>query len=321
MNNLESVRKRWLQERDDYYKFGQLLASKLREEIRIHGIWADVTSRAKEIDSLIRKLIKKPNHTYESIGDKTGVRVILRYKDEVDFVQNLAKKLFKCGEIETKVDEMNHDQVGYISVHVDVALLDEDPESEIFSPEIYRAELQVRTLAQHLWSEMAHDTFYKNNESLNPLPSNIKRRVYLLAGVVEVADNEFNRLNTETPQLPELLILNSLERHFYTLTSRRSDPELSLDVIRLLLPLYSENTAHQISVHLDKFYDIKKDIIQSVYEESNDNERSAYLYQPEAIMIYDLLSNNKLGIQKVWNTKYPEFELERFANAFGISFN
>lgn len=321
MIDLELVRKSWLADRPKYDSFSQELVSKLRTELRREGIWAEVSGRAKEVDSLIRKLIKKPHHDYDSIGDKSGIRIILRYKDEIKPVLELVNSIFDCGEIEEKVDGLELDRVGYLSVHVDVKLLASDVLSKIYPVEKFKAELQVRTMAQHLWSEMSHDAFYKNDESLNPLPKTVKRRVYLLAGVVEVADNEFNRLNAEMPKLPEFVLLKALERHYFKLTTRHSDPELSLDVIRLLEPLYNEDPERIIS-QLDDFYEEKHDVISDVYEHAEeDPERSAYLFQPEALMIYDRLLHDPIAIRKVWNTKYHEGELERIANAFGISFD
>jgi hypothetical protein len=190
-----------------------------------------------------------------------------------------------------------------------------------YLPEKFQAELQVRTLAQHLWSEMSHDTFYKNDETLNPLPNPIKRRIYLLAGVVEVADDEFTRLNEGMSTTPEHDLLKSLERHYYKLTTRRGDPEISIDIIRFLIPLY-EKESQQIALHMDQFYVDHEDVIRDVYEQAEGApERSVYLYQPEALMIYDRLLVDRFAIQRVWNEHYPERELERIANAFGISFD
>jgi ppGpp synthetase/RelA/SpoT-type nucleotidyltranferase len=293
----------------------------LQRDLRNEGIWAEVSYRTKETDSLIRKLIKKPNHSYDSIGDKTGVRIILRYKNEIQPVLDLAKRIFEFGDLENKEDTLDFDQVGYLSVHVDIKLRSDHDKSIIYPSPKFHAELQVRTMAQHLWSEMSHDTFYKNDESLNPLQNSIKRRVYLLSGVVEMADNEFDKLNTDVPSLPELELLKSLEKHYFKLTTRRSDSELSLDVIRMLMPLYNKET-QDITMHLDNFFDEHKDLFAEIYEEAEElPERSAYLYQPEAIMIYDLLSDDPIAIRKIWNAKYSEKELELIANSFGISFD
>ncbi len=321
MTDLEEVRKLWLRERPQFEQFGREVVARLREGLLERGVWAEASCRAKDIDSLIRKLIKKPEHTYASIGDKCGVRLIVRYKHEVEEVLGLAAHLFDCSEPDQKVDKLRADQVGYLSAHLDVTLRANDPAATAFRPERFRAELQVRTLAQHLWSEMSHDTFYKNDETLNPLPNAIKRRIYILAGLVEVADNEFERLSSDVPASNEVYLLKCLERHYYKLTTRRADSDASLEVIRLLAPLYAQD-AREIAVHLDRFYASHEETLRDVYEQAEGlADRSAYLYQPEALMIYERLESDLTETRRVWNERFPERELEHLANAFGISFD
>ena len=209
--------------------------------------------------------------------------------------------------------------MGYLSTHVDIRSKDGDSLAIDFSPSVYSAELQVRTMAQHLWADMAHDTFYKNDETLNPLPPPLQRRVNVLAGVVEVADNEFDRLNREMPATPEVALLKSLEKHYLTLTSRRSNVELSLKVIRLLFPLY-QSKPRQIAVHFRNFFAERADVLRAVYSDAETDEgRSAFLYQPETLMIYHLLETKPIATHHCWNTEFPERELERIATPFGIS--
>src|ERR1700688_1296455 len=72
-----------------------------------------------------------------------------------------------------------------------------DPGALDYPPNTFWAELEVRTLAQHVWCEMSHDSVYKNDEMVAALPDDIKRRVNLMAGQIEVADREFDRLDSE----------------------------------------------------------------------------------------------------------------------------
>jgi len=321
--DLEEARKKWLNDQPRYKQLGILLAEGLKKEIRREGIWIDVTSRPKEMDSLIRKLIKKPEHTYDSLGDKAGVRVIVRYKDEIQSVLKITGTQFDLLDVENVADRLKPEVVGYLSVHATLKFRAADPNAVEFPPDKFRAELQIRTLAQHLWADMAHDTVYKHDDTLLllPLPDLLKRRVYILAGVVELADEEFNRIEREMPSVPEFSILKALERYHYRLTSRRGDPEISLDVIRLLSPLYSSATG-KIVAHLDEFYSTHEETLRSVYEQAEKTpDRSAFLFQPESLMIFDLLSADPLTTRKVWSEHYPEKELERIANAFGISFD
>jgi ppGpp synthetase/RelA/SpoT-type nucleotidyltranferase len=320
--NLEAERQRWLQERPQYEAFGSALAKRLRDALKRRGIWAEVSSRAKDVGSMVLKLIRKPNLTYESISDKAGVRVIVRYKDEIDPVLDIAALLFNRAEPEHKVDTLEFDQVGYLSTHVDIRARESESLNREYPADRFNAELQVRTMAQHLWSEMSHDTFYKNDEALAPLPKPLRRRIHVLAGVVEVADDEFTRIERDMPQVSaDIELLKALERHYHKLTAHRADHELSLELIRLLKPLYAVDPK-EIAARIDGFYTEHEDMLRDVYDAAAElPERSAFLYQPEALMIYDLLNADQLAVRKAWNEHFPEKELERLANAFGISFD
>lgn len=319
MSDLEAARLRWLTERNRFESFGREIVSLLKKRLKEHGKWFEVSSRAKELDSLIRKLIKKPNHTYDSLGDKCGVRLVFRHKSDIDIGINVAAELFDCGPVEHKVHTLGAEKVGYLSAHVDIRFRESDALAQQYDPSVFRAELQVRSLAQHLWSEMAHDSIYKNDETLVPLSDKLKRRVNLLAGLIEIADDEFDRIESLMPEFPEIALLKSLERHYYALATQPTDPELSLDVIRLLSPLYKMDT-HLIEQHLDDFYRGHADILRDVYEGAS-SDRSAFLFQPEALMIYDRLETDANEVRRTWGTKYSDKELERVANAFGISFD
>jgi len=131
-------------------------------------------------------------------------------------------------------------------------------------------------------------------------------------------DREFDLLNREIPVDEAEEIYQFLERQYYKLTTKRPDPELSLDVIRLLAPLYGVD-AKQVPVHLQDFVTENEDTLHEVYEHAEESDASVFLYQPEALMIFDRLSADQASIREVWNTQYPEKELERLATAFGIS--
>jgi ppGpp synthetase/RelA/SpoT-type nucleotidyltranferase len=321
MSDLEEVRKRWVLERGEYEQFGKELVDRLTARLRLEGLWFQSSSRAKETDSLIRKLIAKPRHSYESLGDKCGARIIVRYKSEIHAVLMAAKEIFECGETEDKVDTLPPDKVGYLSTHVDLRLYGSDAKAAQFPPARFSAELQVRTLAQHLWSEMSHDTVYKNDETLIRLSNEFKRRVFVLAGTIELADNEFTRLGGDMPQTPEVEVLKALQKHFYKLTARPADVELSLCSISWLYPLYKIRP-QQIAAHLDDVWPRYSNMLQDAYDKAETDPvgRGAFFYQPEALMVYDLLQTKEWAIRAAWAEHYPEKELERLADVIGISF-
>jgi hypothetical protein len=91
--------------------------------------------------------------------------------------------------------------VGYQSVHYIVRLQPKRiqlPEYRRFNDLI--GEIQVRTIVQHAWAEIEHDIQYK---TLAVLPSAIRARFVQLAGLLAIADREFQAIQEEDQRLRE----------------------------------------------------------------------------------------------------------------------
>ncbi len=325
MTDVEQARQRWTAERPRYDAFGKLIEQRLRDSLKPLGIWFQVDARAKTIDSLVKKLLTKRHHTFESLPDKVGARVVIRYRTDADKVIEKIRTLFDSNEPEDKEKLLGIDKVGYLSVHLDnVRLCQDDSDAVQFPPGIFWAELQVRTLAQHLWSEMSHDTVYKNEEMVAQLDPDIQRRVKLMAGQLEIADREFDRLNMELSARVTVRLLQLLERHYYVVASQPPNLELSVEVLDALMPLIPQEDIGAFATKLGEFLTAKHSVIEKVYEKARelgaeDAETPAFLFQPEVLLIYNLLTSARDKTRKVWNENYPDRELERIANAFGVS--
>lgn len=322
MTDVEEARKRWIEEQPAYERFGKLVADRIGAAVKAQGVWRETAYRPKETHSLVKKLLSKPKYTYETLPDKVGVRCVVRYLSDVDLVVPLVQQLFQCSPPDSKLEELSEDRVGYISIHIDVRLKPEDRDATEFPADKYWAEVQIRTQGQHLWAEMSHDTFYKNEETIAQQPNavTLKRRVNIMSGLIEVADQEFNRLNEDITVDSATALYKDLERHYYRLTTKQPNTELSLEVINLLLPLYSGDIP-EITQRIDRFVEAHESELSHVYETATDWDASAFLYQPEAIMLFERLEDNAFRLRQEWNRHFPERELERIANAFGISFD
>lgn len=127
MSSVEAARKRWIKERPDHEKFGEVIKARLKKALKPGGFWFEVSARAKDVDSLVKKLLKKSKHNYKSLPDKVGARVILRYRSDIAPAVSLIKKALVCEKEDPK--DLGIEKVGYQSVHLDgVSLLDTDPD-------------------------------------------------------------------------------------------------------------------------------------------------------------------------------------------------
>ncbi len=321
MNEVEEARRRWITERPQYECFGKLLRERLQGAVRRIGIPAEVTSRAKEVDSLVKKLLLKAGHTYDSLPDKVGLRVVYKFRSDCQRIIAAVSENFDHDPPDDKAKDRGTSDVGYLSIHLDNARLRAgDTSISEYPADKFFAEIQVRTLAQHLWSEMSHDDIYKNARTAEALPDELRRRVHLMAGQVEVADREFDRINSELQHDEASMLLKALERNYYTLTSRRGNPELSLYVINLLIPSFHGSPVAEIISHIDNTFRAHKSTLEQVYQDPDRvSDPSAFFFQPEAILIYDRLLDDRSETLRVWNVTFPPSELERVANNLGIS--
>ena len=167
----------------------QKVKERLRQSFADAGLLvAALESRVKSYDSLAGKLELK-GQKYSSLADLTdilGLRVITFYIDDVDKVASAVERLFTI-DWENSIDKRKiHeiDSFGYLSLHY-ICSVPDFP---------YRFEIQMRTLLQHAWANMDHDTGYKSGVEI---PKRYMRNMSRLAGMLELVDDEFSKIRIE----------------------------------------------------------------------------------------------------------------------------
>jgi len=163
---------------------------------------AIIRTRVKTLSSFAEKAIRKakeyPN-PINQLGDLCGARIIVHTYEQVEWVNKFLEKNFEVIEKEDVQERLGENQFGYLSVHFIINIkpdhdygLNPDIQQKIVGK---KAEVQVRTILQHAWSDILHDRTYKKKISL---PEDIKRNSAILAALLEEGDEKFARVVERT---------------------------------------------------------------------------------------------------------------------------
>jgi putative GTP pyrophosphokinase len=194
---------RYARVRQNFQEFAFVIRSILRDAIerkrlKVHSVEA----RAKSLESFGDKAmtpseadpnVAKYNDPLADITDLAAVRAITFFPRTVKEIDACIREEFGVTE---QVDHtqllQQEERLGYQSVHYLIRLTGRRtslPEYQRFAG--LTAEIQVRTVLQHAWAEIEHDIQYK---SAVTIPTEIRRRFMSLAGLLEIADREFQAI-------------------------------------------------------------------------------------------------------------------------------
>ncbi|WJZ18267.1 GTP pyrophosphokinase YwaC [Corynebacterium guangdongense] len=163
------------------------------------GITFDsVTARVKTWPSLKAKARKRREdgslsypEPWTDIHDLVGVRVTVFHSTEIPVA------LAALGEAFTvlrSVDKAAETRIaggfGYGSHHLVVQVVEDDEDLAEYAGMSF--EIQVRTVLQHAWAEFEHDVRYKRGDG--PLDPQVDRAFTLAAGLIELADQQFDQI-------------------------------------------------------------------------------------------------------------------------------
>ena len=245
-----------------FEKMETIVVERLRtcfDENNIHI--AGLETRIKAEDSLANKIELK-GYKYHSISDITdvlGVRVITFFSDEVDIVSALVEQMFDV-DWENSVDRrktLEIDRFGYMSLHY-ICRVPESMYKDAELPQLnkIRFELQMRSMLQHMWANMYHDMGYKSDVEI---PVEYQRNMNRLAGMLELADEQFSRIRRE---------INDYRRNVQSLVASGNFNEVPLNgdtfrsyldlkpFRRLVVKIASINQAEIYEDNLTPYYNV-----------------------------------------------------------------
>jgi len=164
-----------------------------------------IESRTKTYESIKGKILRPEKAgKYENLTDITdisGVRIILYLQEDCDNFLKALKDHFIIDERNSidKIKSQQEDRFGYLSVHVVVSHT--DIRTKLVEFRDYsgmKCELQIRTVLQHAWSAIDWKLRYKTE---NEIPSELKRKLYRISALLELADDEFSSISEKSSNI------------------------------------------------------------------------------------------------------------------------
>lgn len=323
--DIKQIAEAWKVDEPKYKELGGLVSAFLKSTITECEILPEISSRGKELLSIVKKIKKKrreegrENYSYEDLNDKLGVRIICGFQEEMNTIDIYLHKYFDIKKVERKKENLDIKTLDYISNHYDASI---KPSVKQFSKHIHLKdlvfEIQVRTLNQHAWANTAHSLSYKQEADI---PPSLMRKVYRLLSLYEIADDEFSAVNKaliEHPDNSVYSILKKLESKFYKYAQIDYDRETSLYTLRILFNYLSSEEIQSVFRDIETFIKTNEGKIQRLFSENSERYfEIPLLTQPEIFFIWYCLEKFPYSITDNWVDDFDSDELEQITTLWG----
>jgi ppGpp synthetase/RelA/SpoT-type nucleotidyltranferase len=266
-----------------------------------------VTGREKEPASFQKKaVLKQYDDPWKMISDKAGVRAIV---DRPRHVEDLAAALLASPLIETlrKEDkrQVTHvEHLGYSGIHLQVVAPAETDDTEHIE-----CEVQLRTVAQDAWSVVSHQLLYKPGI---PLPAREQRAIYRLVALVELFDEEVQRVMDTIPSLPgyeTIDLIDAAESEYIPLAHATSNREFSTFILGKIQAAIGPDERKNYSQRLHAFAAENDATLREIYTQlgprSDMTSTPHYIMfsQAESVIIFERLTRCPYLLLEEWRTK------------------
>lgn len=284
-------------------KITQAITSKYGAEAYKRWVKVPPTVRVKEESSLIAKafvLNKGWFSNYEDITDKVGARFVLGLSDQIVKVSELIETSDQWQTMNSKeFDEWRKKDpriFDYQSAHFIVSSFSEFSHQGVVIPSGTKCEIQVRTLLQHAYAELSHDTLYKSSITSQP---EVHRLFAKSMALMETTDDMLLRANQST--LTSLATVQSIKDE----VARINALQLS-DVSFELKSRENDYIIDQVrgaigSNRLKGFEDFVQEFAHVLKAKIIERSSTEAIYRiPSITLIYFLVSTRSRSVPQYW---------------------
>lgn len=286
-------------EKPIYSTWGNFVRDSIHEQLSRLGemkslddfIKIPVEPRIKSNESIIEKAFyrnKDYQNPYREITDKVGIRYVVLLIDDIDTICEVIESCSywtysKDRDFEQERIE-NPIIFDYQSVHY---VVNSKKEIEVESQTIpagIPCEIQIRTLSQHAFSELTHETVYKEKIKAEP---HVLRSIAKSMSLIEIVDKLFSEVNMNIKRENEKY--EGMLSRLTSLYEEIQKPKIQERINYFLLDACKPEWEDVNPVQIKEFLEEKPFVKERIKKLSHYN----LLYkQPIVILLYYLIAKN-----------------------------
>ena len=290
-------------EKDMYFAWGNFVYEHIQKELIDRKYITDemikipVIPRIKEIGSLVEKAFVRKHYEdpYNDITDKVGVRFVVLIESHINIIKDIIKSSSNwvfSEDVDYKKDQEEKPELfTYQSVHYIVKSINDFEHNGQTIKKNTPCEIQVRTLEQHAYAEISHDTVYKKSGKIDV---DIKRFLARSMALNEATDDLFERVYALIEKEKERYNhFTSLFKSYYDF--KESSDKLNKSIFDSLEPIIDK---HNITIDsVKQFIDQKMFIRERIKE-----KESRYLIykEPVIFLLYYLAKTHSSELPENW---------------------
>lgn len=273
----------------------------------------------KSNSSIIEKAFYRDkcyDNPLKEITDKVRLRVVVLLLEEIKIIEDIIEEC-TCWNA-TRDKDFEEERLEkptvfeYQSIHYILRSKEDFEYNEYNIPKGTSCELQIRTLLQHAYSELTHDTVYKTQKIVKP---NIYRLVARSMAMIETTDNIFEEVSS---------VMNEEKKYIDALL-----PTLNSEYEKIVTSDYNEGINETILEHYkDQIENISEDNLKKFINDNrvilNDQIKNWYdssllFRQPIVLLMFYLVKKSRTKTRNLW--PFTDDILDPIYTALGISIN
>lgn len=317
---------RWGQEKAGYEAFGHFVVREVRSKLQPVVAPIDVEyflrtatkPRLKDSDGLVAKAFyrgKNYANPYDDITDKVGVRFVVLLGSDIKLAEEALMSIegLEFSKDRDYEEEQNRNPISfdYAAIHYVVRCKSDLEFDGVGISAGTPCEVQIKTLLQHAYSELTHDTIYKPQIQAT---SEMKRDAAKAMALLEATNDYFEKVSGRVTDIIGSLseVTKTLSEIYRKAVGFAAEPTI---LEGLILDGYDAVAEGEYASEVEKLIAEKPFLVDRVKERVG--EGNPIFKQPSVWLVY--LDIAKHGQRALENWRLTNKEIEPLMNDLGES--